>query len=724
MSASGQAFQWTETSLKQWGAGTQRVSILFAFRRIRDAILFFTYTTRSTGMSIPKAYVRLAVIGLLVVQATLILITLHRESLTFDEEDHMYAGYRMWTAGDYGLNPEHPPLVKLLATLPVLGEKLWVPAPKGIFFKAEAYTDGGEWLEHNDGASQRLVFRMRVTTSILALALSLLIFVAARQWFGVEAALFAMSFAVFEPNLLAHSGLVTTDVGAALFLLLAVYTFCRYVQTPSWWRVLIAGLAAGLLLATKHSGVLVGPILPLMAAWEVATAAKGTRARLALQLASACVLIAGISVLVLWSFYGFRYAARPAGLQLVPTLAQYSDSLKPFEKGVIGWIAHMHLLPESYLMGLVDIRNFAKTFNTYLLGRWYPHGVYWYFPIVITIKSTLGMLAALVLTCFALAKGWMHANLKGGTSPDRVRGRALAFLAIAGAVFLAVTIQNGLNIGVRHILPCYVIATILAGAGLAALAARSRRWMWVGVILVGAHIASSLSVFPYTIAYANEAWGGARNTHLYLSDSNVDWGQQIYQVKEWQNRHPGEECWFASFVEGVVPLDMYGVKCHMLPNSMAGVFGTAPADSVPPVIHGAVLLSASEVAGGTWPSKEMNPYQRFQTLKPDEEIDYGILVYKGDIPMAEAGGTCRALQAGNKLQQKQIPEALALAEDAVKMAPDSLFAQWVLGDAEAASGHKDEARAAYLRAIEITKQMEPERAAEFQGYIQASINKL
>jgi hypothetical protein len=159
-------------------------------------------------------------------------------------------------------------------------------------------------------------------------------------------------------------------------------------------------------------------------------------------------------------------------------------------------------------------------------------------------------------------------------------------------------------------------------------------------------------------------------------------------------------------------MDMYGVKCHTLPNSMEGVFRIAPAEAVPPVIHGAVLLSASEVAGGTWPSKDMNPYQRFQTLKPDEEIDYGILVYEGDIPMAEAGGTSRALQAWSKLQQKQVPEALAIAQDAVKMAPENLMAQWVLGDAETAVGHKDEAHAAYLRAIEITKRMEPERAAE------------
>jgi hypothetical protein len=78
------------------------------------------------SMAILKRWVWLAVIGLLLLQAALISFALHRESLTFDETDHMYAGYRMWTAKDYGLNPEHPPLVKLLATLPVLGQRLWI----------------------------------------------------------------------------------------------------------------------------------------------------------------------------------------------------------------------------------------------------------------------------------------------------------------------------------------------------------------------------------------------------------------------------------------------------------------------------------------------------------------------------------------------------------------------------------------------------------------------
>jgi hypothetical protein len=118
-----------------------------------------------------KTWVIIAVIALIAVQLIQIVVVIHRESLTFDEDDHMYAGYRMWKNGDYGLNPEHPPLVKLLATLPVLGEDLWVPPLKGIFFKGEAYSGGQAWLAHNDGGSHRIVFRMRMAAELVALAL-------------------------------------------------------------------------------------------------------------------------------------------------------------------------------------------------------------------------------------------------------------------------------------------------------------------------------------------------------------------------------------------------------------------------------------------------------------------------------------------------------------------------------------------------------------------------
>ncbi len=93
--------------------------------------------------------------ALILLQMILVAVIVHGESLTFDEAGQIFASYMMWHSGDYGLNPEHPPLVKLVATLPLLQEKLWVPTLKQRWFKSEAYRDGREFMEQNDDPGRR-----------------------------------------------------------------------------------------------------------------------------------------------------------------------------------------------------------------------------------------------------------------------------------------------------------------------------------------------------------------------------------------------------------------------------------------------------------------------------------------------------------------------------------------------------------------------------------------
>src|SRR5580700_5376918 len=122
--------------------------------------------------------------GLIILQMILVAIIVHGESLTFDEADHIFAGYMMWHSGDYGLNPEHPPLVKLVATLPLLHEKLWVPPLQRRFFKSEAYRDGRDFRERNDGSGQRRLFRMRLAAGVFAVGLTAIVFLMGSEFFG------------------------------------------------------------------------------------------------------------------------------------------------------------------------------------------------------------------------------------------------------------------------------------------------------------------------------------------------------------------------------------------------------------------------------------------------------------------------------------------------------------------------------------------------------------
>jgi len=653
----------------------------------------------------------LTAVALLAIQVTLALTMVHRESLTFDEDDHMFAGYMMWKAADYGLNPEHPPLVKLLANIPILSDDLWVPPPlHHQFFKTEAYLNGRDWLARNDGDRQHLVFKMRMSAELLAIGLCLFVFLAARGWFGDAAGLIALALVVFDPNVLAHSALVTTDIGVSCFFVAAIWTFYRFATRPTVIRLLLVGLATGLLLATKHSGILIGPMFVSLIAWEVLTAPGAERKRTALRLTGGFVAIVVLSVFVLWCFYGFRYAARPAGMAFSPSIARYAAPLPHFESASVVAVSRLHLLPESYLIGLVDVKRAAADYPTFLLGKVYPHGLWDYFPFVILIKTTLGLLLLLVLATFAIVTG-------------KLTKRREVFYALAPPVlYLAVAMMAGMNIGVRHLLPMYAFAIIFAAAATVTLAGMNRRWAILCSALIVAHVLSSLLVFPNEIAYANEAWGGPKNVHNLLSDANVDWGQQLLQVKQWQDRHPDQECWFAYFARPEIDPGVYGIRCHALPTADTQWFGGV--GLVPPSITGDVLISAGDLSGCEWPSAQVNPYRSFQSLHPDLAIDDSVFVYQGTFTVPEISALSLAQQSQSYLEKKQPGPALVLAREAAVIAPENLFAETALGDAAAASGDKQMAETAWLAAIQIAQHLEPDAQSSYVPDLESKIKRL
>ncbi len=661
-----------------------------------------------------RYWVLCAVVSLLVIQIAQFTYVIHRESLTFDEDDHSFAGYMMLKTGDYGLNPEHPPLVKLLAAIPTLGKNLWTPSLQGRPFKQEAYTDGRDWLARNDGSSQRLLFQMRMMAGILAVGLSLAVFFSAREFFGIEAALFALVIVTFDPNILAHSALVTTDVGVSCFLLASVYAFYRFVKKPAWSRLAVAAVAAGLLIATKHSGVLFGPILFVLMLWEVANASRGLRLRTGLRLAGAfCAILVGACV-VLWAFFGFRYAARPVGLSLNPSLAAYTSRLNPFDHSVISAFAHWHLLPESELMGLVDVKIMARDYPTFILGHVYPHAVWWYFPVVVLIKTTIGLLALLALSLFAIVTRRLMWT------------REVAYVVFPAATYFVIAMGAGMDIGARHILPVYAMVAVLAGGAIVALCRRGAQWSpvwtWACSLLVLAHVAGALSAFPNYVAFANRLWGGPEKVHALISDANVDWAQQLYQVREWQDSHPSQACWFAYFANPEIDPNVYGIHCNMLPTADTGWLGGS--SIVPPVIQGTVFISAGDMSGCEWPDGELNPYQTFQDLVPVASIDHGVFVYEGTFAVSQAAALSRVQRVGRLLGEHQTAPALAMAREAAAIDPEDVRAQITLGDAAAASGNAQEARNALENAMEDARRLSADAREPYLHDVETRLNRL
>jgi Dolichyl-phosphate-mannose-protein mannosyltransferase len=639
-------------------------------------------------------------LGLLVLIAAEIVLSTRQESQTFDEADHLYAGYEYWKHGDFGRNPEHPPLVKLIAASALLPLHLKEPALiPGRYFKGQDFLAAPEFLYSTDADS--MLARGRAMLIVFSLALALAIFAAGWEMFGMEAGLLAMVLFAFEPILLANGGLITTDMTLSCMFFCSVYAFYRYGKRPTAARLAVCGIAVGLTIAAKHSGVFVFPILGAIAAAELLlrwrhTAGNSSRAAsmrsAATSLAVALAVIAVVSYGVLWAFYVFRYAARPAGFSMAPTLDVFSAAIpNSVEREMIGFAARHHLLPEAYLFGWADILQIPGSRVTFLFGKLHLGGRLYLFPAMILVKSTITLLVLLALSPLAgLGR----------------RSRELMFLAIPAVCYLLIAMLSGMNAEARYILPIYPFCIVLAGAVAWRMARRSREWaIGVAALVVFAAV-SSLHAFPDYLAYSNEAFGGPSHTYLRVSGSNDDWGQELKWVKQYLDANRVSDCWFAYSVPVVNP-KYYGIECKPLVSGWVTV-GISSPPPVPQVISGTVLLAASELDGHRWGPDVLNPYEQFSHLRPDAMPGNVVLVYHGtfNVPLASAYGHLGT--AAILVRGKKMTEAVAEAEEAASLAPDSAQIQAALGRTLMAAGRTEEAKQANATALRLAQAVHPE----------------
>jgi hypothetical protein len=411
------------------------------------------------------------------------------------------------------------------------------------------------------------------------------------------------------------------------------------------------------------------------------------------RLLGALVATGLLAVALLWASYCFRFAARPEGLALNPPFAEEISGLGSTQRSVLSTAAAWHVLPESYLYGMAAVLLAGEGYHSYALGTIYPHRVWFYFPLAFSIKTTLGFLGLVVLSVIAVASGRM-----GGA-------REVLFLTIPPAVYFLFAVSSGMNIGVRHIMPVYVyLAALVAGAAWR-LGKSNRRWAYVTVALLVLHVASSVKAFPNYMPYANEAWGGPSQTYRFLTDSSVDWAQQLKSVKRYCDEHGVKDGWFAYFGQGVLEPRYYGIPLKALPTADSLWIGEPI--QVPPAVDGPVFISAGVLTGWEFGPSPLDPYAQFRQMKAVDMIDHSVFVFDGhfEIPLASALG--HAQSAAALLAESKADAALAEAQAAVALAPDSVSSQAALADVLAALGRDNEARSAYARALDLARKVQP-----------------
>jgi hypothetical protein len=636
-------------------------------------------TTKWQASSRAASVVSAVLIALFLLQ---ILLAVRKQAQTNDEAFHLYAGYRYLQCGDFAINPEHPPLVKLVAGLALRVAR--TPAPAGVCGQESSnkFTGFGaafQYLYKDGNDADAILLRARTGVAVFSLLLALACWALARQLYGDLAAMLALAWLAFEPNLLAHGALVTTDVAVSAFMLATVWSFYRYWQGPSAKGLIIAGLLCGFTLAAKHSGVLILPTILLLCAVEFLMRRTSPK-----HLAAAALAIFAIAYVVLWAVYGFRYWPRPNHAALTMSLEEFLLQVRAqgthglLVEHLIPFMARWHLAPLAYLYGFVDVLNISSPGQPpFILGHVYPHGKWFFFPVSFVIKSTIGMMAILVIA-IVISK-----------SPDSDNRRKLAYVSIPVMLVFGIGMTSGLNIGYRHVLPIIGFLCVLCGSASAWLWSNGTRWRYAPIILLAAHVASSALTYPNYIPYANEMFGRAPNTYRYLTDANADWAQALIQTRDWLKKNGIEDCWFA--YDGISDPEYYGIPCRRLPGNQWDA-QEPPPDSA----TGIFVISPLSLSGIEWEPGDLHPYRKFWNTKPIANVANGMLVYRGTFDLKQAAAVARIARANGDDDPE---DALVDAKQAVAATPTSVRAHLAMALALENAEHYEDAQREYEAAL-------------------------
>ena len=571
---------------------------------------------------------------LLAVFALSALYSLSRESATFDETAHVWAGYTYLKRADFRINVEHPPLIKLLAGTPLVLAGARMPSSDGN----DNWTQGEQWVQGyrffyqtpgND--ADRLLLLARLPVVLLGILLGALVFFFARDLTGPTGARIALFAFALCPTMLAHTRLVTTDLGMGLFYLAAVYAVYRAGCRLTPLTLVMPGIALGLALATKYSALL---LIPVMALLLLARSLNATPQAVALPFRSTpvvtrtgktavstllLVIALAVAFLVVWLSYGFRYSRAPEpSAALEASVAGHIDAYRaahPLAARVVDGVASRRLLPEGYLTGFTYAAARSGERSSYLLGAHSLSGFRYFFPVAFLVKTPLALLVALIPALALLGR-------------DKRRRWGTLCVTVAVCSYAAAALASNLNIGHRHLLPVYPFLFVTLGA-LAPWRQRPRARIVLGGLGLW-YCGAWLFITPHYLAYFNELSLGPKHGDQVLVDSSIDWGQDVKALGRYVTQHGITRLPYAHF--GTASPTYYGIRPFI---ALPGYSLLPPEErsevwTIDDLKQGKAEYVAIHVTNlrGVYLYEGTDYYKDFWGLEPVARIGYSINVYR------------------------------------------------------------------------------------------------
>ena len=628
-----------------------------------------------------------SVVLLLLVAAAIVrsAIATRLDGFTIDEAYHIAAGVYYVRLGDFRVNPEHPPLIKLWVGSFIAPTGFRATTLRSFSDKQDerTFAEQDVYLPNDpDGVQKRARIAMFALNGVLLTVLAL----AARRAFGPGVALGTIVFLAIDSTVAAHLPVVMTDLPVSLLCASTVLLTIPAFRTWKWSDLAACSAVLGLALAAKDLAPVFLIFVLLTGCVRVfLTPPPGAKpwrrlSRFAMVMA---VLLGALAVL--WATYRFRYTESPASSEVFNrSLAdKISDVRSPVRRAMLHGMRLTHMVPRAYIWGLAD------TVRAGLEGRIIPinafghayidRGPKYYFPAMVALKLPIGLSILILIGLFAFAT--RHAP------PD-------AFFTVLAAVglFMLVLISGSTYAGIRHALPVVALLAIIGGIGMqfALSSTSTQRKVAAGAALAIAAVSALPVMRPWE--YFNEFIGGPGRAYLYFSDEGVDLGQRVKELAAYYHRDVEPS--------GEVPFIFYG-PISEVEERMRGIdwLGRVP-DRDQSRLESATFSGTVIVDGrflGKFPFwdnaalRSATPAARFGNL----------LVFRGTC-------ACGPILAGS-LYQESLSEIFAekpnwtaaqrLLEESVALDPSPFFVHIELANVYLTQGQRDRALQSYSNAL-------------------------
>ncbi len=560
----------------------------------------------------------------------------HQQAPVWDEVAHLPAGISHLQLGRFDLFRANPPLVRLVAALPVVAagaEVDWHQYSGRPGVRSE-FDVGRDFMRANGAQSFHYFVLARWACIVFTVLGGYVCWRWARGLYGHASGLLAAALWCVSPNILGNAAWLTPDLGATSAGLLASYFFWRWLAESDAKWTLCAAIALGAALLAKFTWLILVVLWPgLWIAFRLARVPQSREYGL-LKESALMGSILLMALLVVNIGYGFVGTFTPAGdFEFISeSLAGTHASWRQPESDNLfahSWLGRVPVpLPKDFILGIDVVKEALESGRqSYLRGEFRNDGWWYYYLYALAVKETVGT------WLLAGTAGWLSLTRKGYAATPR---DTLVLLAPAVVLLAAASSNQGI-IQFRYILPVLPFLFIWISQ-----VARSVEFRHYGVASVAGlalawSVVSSLWVYPHSGSYFNELAGGPKNGHAHLLSSAIDWGQDLLYLKRWLDKHPEATplglAYYGGFDPAVAAIDYHLPAKGMpdLPESPRGnrdEFGPHPgwyAVSVH-ILRGAYATVSN--GGGGRESLPFGCYQYFLRFEPTAMAGYSIYVYR------------------------------------------------------------------------------------------------